>query len=78
MWTSHHLRSSRLRAAQIRAVGVLPAAPPGVPGPASPGGLGRNNRITEHDKVWRTAVVQGDGDTLVPHVDLEGPMPPIP
>lgn len=27
------------------------------------------NRITEHDKVWRTAVVRGYGDALVPHVD---------
>ncbi|MEU9474499.1 SpoIIE family protein phosphatase [Streptomyces sp. NPDC048191] len=34
--------------------------------------------ITERDEVWRTAVVQADGDTLVHHEDLEGPMPPIP
>ncbi|WP_030348604.1 SpoIIE family protein phosphatase [Streptomyces sp. NRRL S-1022] len=34
--------------------------------------------ITERDEVWRTAVVQADGDTLVRHEDLQGPMPPIP
>ncbi|MGW1806034.1 SpoIIE family protein phosphatase [Streptomyces sp. NPDC002078] len=34
--------------------------------------------ITERDEVWRTAVVQADGDTLVHHEDLEGPMPPVP
>ncbi|MCX4419387.1 SpoIIE family protein phosphatase [Streptomyces mirabilis] len=34
--------------------------------------------ITEHDEVWRTAVVQASGDTLVHHEDLEGPMPPVP
>ncbi|MFG2638297.1 SpoIIE family protein phosphatase [Streptomyces sp. NPDC048362] len=34
--------------------------------------------ITERDEVWRTAVVQADGTTLVHHGDLEGPMPPIP
>ncbi|MER6076051.1 SpoIIE family protein phosphatase [Streptomyces sp. NPDC001817] len=34
--------------------------------------------ITERDEVWRAAVVQADGDTLVHHEDLEGPMPPVP
>ncbi|MFI0738746.1 SpoIIE family protein phosphatase [Streptomyces sp. NPDC021100] len=34
--------------------------------------------IAERDEVWRTAVVQADGDTLVHHEDLEGPMPPVP
>ncbi|MFJ5534137.1 SpoIIE family protein phosphatase [Streptomyces sp. NPDC093261] len=34
--------------------------------------------ITERDEVWRTAVVQADGDILVRHEDLEGPMPPVP
>ncbi len=34
--------------------------------------------ITERDEVWRTAVVQADGGTLVHHEDLEGPMPPVP
>ncbi|MFJ9710716.1 SpoIIE family protein phosphatase [Streptomyces sp. NPDC101234] len=34
--------------------------------------------ITEHDEVWRAAVVQADGGTLVHHEDLQGPMPPIP
>ncbi|MFJ4523885.1 SpoIIE family protein phosphatase [Streptomyces sp. NPDC088810] len=34
--------------------------------------------ITERDEVWRTTVVQADGDTLVHHEDLQGPMPPIP
>ncbi|GAB1332355.1 SpoIIE family protein phosphatase [Streptomyces sennicomposti] len=34
--------------------------------------------ITERDEVWRTAVVQAVGDTLVHHADLEGPMPPVP
>ncbi|MGW1916119.1 SpoIIE family protein phosphatase [Streptomyces sp. NPDC002076] len=34
--------------------------------------------ITERDEVWRTAVVQADGDTLVHHENLEGPMPPVP
>lgn len=34
--------------------------------------------ITETGEVWRTAVVQADGDRLVRHEDLEGPMPPIP
>ncbi|KMS89933.1 DNA-binding protein [Streptomyces regensis] len=34
--------------------------------------------ITEHDEVWRTAVVHAEGDRLVHHEDLEGPMPPVP
>ncbi|SEC18231.1 PAS domain S-box-containing protein [Streptomyces sp. 2231.1] len=34
--------------------------------------------ITEADEVWRTSVVQADGDVLVRHEDLQGPMPPIP
>ncbi|MFG3202199.1 SpoIIE family protein phosphatase [Streptomyces sp. NPDC048192] len=34
--------------------------------------------ITERDEVWRTAVVQADGDTLTHQEDLEGPMPPVP
>ncbi|WP_133916779.1 SpoIIE family protein phosphatase [Streptomyces sp. NBC_00582] len=34
--------------------------------------------ITEHDEVWRTAVVHAVGDTLVRHEDLQGPMPPVP
>ncbi|MES9520088.1 SpoIIE family protein phosphatase [Streptomyces capoamus] len=34
--------------------------------------------ITERDEVWRTAVVQADGDRLVHHEDLQGPMPPVP
>ncbi|MFF8592128.1 SpoIIE family protein phosphatase [Streptomyces sp. NPDC015220] len=34
--------------------------------------------ITERDEVWRTAVVQADGGTLVHHEELEGPMPPVP
>ncbi|MFD8839434.1 MULTISPECIES: SpoIIE family protein phosphatase [Streptomyces] len=34
--------------------------------------------ITERDEVWRAAVVQADGDALVHHDGLEGPMPPIP
>ena len=33
--------------------------------------------ITERDEVWRTVVVHADGDTLVPHEDLQGPMPPV-
>ncbi|MEU2225410.1 SpoIIE family protein phosphatase [Streptomyces sp. NPDC018347] len=33
--------------------------------------------ITERDEVWRTAVVEADGDTLIHHEDLEGPMPPV-
>ncbi|MGW4568354.1 SpoIIE family protein phosphatase [Streptomyces sp. NPDC004561] len=34
--------------------------------------------ITERDEVWRTAVVQADGGTLIHHEDLQGPMPPVP
>ncbi|MFH9086743.1 SpoIIE family protein phosphatase [Streptomyces sp. NPDC017673] len=34
--------------------------------------------ITEHDEVWRTAVVHAEDDRLVHHEDLEGPMPPVP
>ncbi|MFF9089706.1 SpoIIE family protein phosphatase [Streptomyces sp. NPDC014991] len=34
--------------------------------------------ITERDEVWRTAVVQADGDSLTHHEDLQGPMPPVP
>ncbi|CCB71143.1 putative DNA-binding protein (plasmid) [Streptantibioticus cattleyicolor NRRL 8057 = DSM 46488] len=34
--------------------------------------------ITEHDEVWRTAVVHTAGDRLVHHDDLQGPMPPVP
>lgn len=34
--------------------------------------------ITEHDEVWRTVVVHAEGDTLVRHEDLQGPMSPIP
>ncbi|GAB2756106.1 SpoIIE family protein phosphatase [Streptomyces bullii] len=34
--------------------------------------------ITERDEVWRTAVVHADGDSLVHHEELEGPMPPVP
>ncbi|EFH28267.1 MULTISPECIES: SpoIIE family protein phosphatase [Streptomyces] len=34
--------------------------------------------ITERDEVWRTAVVHAEGDGLVRHEDLQGPMPPIP
>ncbi|MFK4106813.1 PAS domain-containing protein, partial [Streptomyces sp. NPDC019531] len=34
--------------------------------------------ITERDEVWRTAVVHAEGDTLVHHEDLQGPMPPVP
>ncbi|MFJ4205406.1 SpoIIE family protein phosphatase [Streptomyces sviceus] len=34
--------------------------------------------ITERDEVWRTAVVHAEGDTLVRHEDLQGPMPPVP
>lgn len=33
--------------------------------------------ITERDEVWRTVVVHADGDTLVRHEDLQGPMPPV-
>ncbi|KDN77878.1 DNA-binding protein [Streptomyces olindensis] len=34
--------------------------------------------ITERDEVWRTVVVHAEGDGLVHHEDLEGPMPPVP
>ncbi|MFC5957571.1 SpoIIE family protein phosphatase [Streptomyces pratens] len=34
--------------------------------------------ITEHDEVWRTLVVHADGDALVRHEELQGPMPPVP
>lgn len=34
--------------------------------------------ITERDEVWRTAVVHAEGETLVRHEDLQGPMPPVP
>ncbi|WP_406840076.1 SpoIIE family protein phosphatase [Streptomyces sp. AHU1] len=34
--------------------------------------------ITERDEVWRKAVVHAEGDTLVYHEELQGPMPPIP
>ncbi|GGQ57418.1 SpoIIE family protein phosphatase [Streptomyces flaveolus] len=34
--------------------------------------------ITEHEEVWRTAVVHVDRDRLVHREDLEGPMPPVP
>ncbi|WP_338776068.1 SpoIIE family protein phosphatase [Streptomyces sp. DG1A-41] len=34
--------------------------------------------ITEHDEVWRTAVVHADGGTLVRREDLQGPMSPVP
>lgn len=34
--------------------------------------------ITERDEVWRAAVVHADGDTLVRHDELQGPMPPVP
>ncbi|KPI32809.1 putative PAS/PAC sensor protein [Actinobacteria bacterium OV320] len=34
--------------------------------------------ITERDEVWRTVVVEADGDALVPHEELQGPMPPVP
>ncbi|KOT39171.1 DNA-binding protein [Streptomyces caelestis] len=34
--------------------------------------------ITERDEVWRAVVVHAEGDTLVRHEDLQGPMPPIP
>ncbi|MFJ9729223.1 SpoIIE family protein phosphatase [Streptomyces sp. NPDC101209] len=33
--------------------------------------------ISERDEVWRTAVVHAEGDTLVHHEELEGPMPPV-
>ncbi|MGW0873371.1 SpoIIE family protein phosphatase [Streptomyces sp. NPDC002740] len=34
--------------------------------------------ITERDEVWRTVVVEADGDALVTHEELQGPMPPVP
>ncbi|WP_251091576.1 GAF domain-containing SpoIIE family protein phosphatase [Streptomyces sp. Caat 7-52] len=34
--------------------------------------------ITERDEVWRTAVVQAADGRLIPHEDLQGPMPPVP
>ncbi|MFI5963808.1 SpoIIE family protein phosphatase [Streptomyces asoensis] len=34
--------------------------------------------ITERDEVWRTVVTEADGDTLIRHEELQGPMPPIP
>ncbi|MEU9171633.1 SpoIIE family protein phosphatase [Streptomyces sp. NPDC048420] len=34
--------------------------------------------ITERDEVWRTAVVHAEGNALVRHEDLQGPMPPVP
>ncbi|MFG2352474.1 SpoIIE family protein phosphatase [Streptomyces sp. NPDC048521] len=34
--------------------------------------------ISERDEVWRTVVVQADGDNLVHHEELQGPMPPVP
>ncbi|WP_086739395.1 SpoIIE family protein phosphatase [Streptomyces glaucescens] len=34
--------------------------------------------ITERDEVWRAVVVHGEGETLVHHDDLQGPMPPLP
>ncbi|MEU6271038.1 SpoIIE family protein phosphatase [Streptomyces populi] len=34
--------------------------------------------ITERDEVWRKAVVHAEGDALVYHEELQGPMPPIP
>ncbi|MET7988757.1 MULTISPECIES: SpoIIE family protein phosphatase [unclassified Streptomyces] len=34
--------------------------------------------ITERDEVWRKAVVHAEGDTMVYHEELQGPMPPIP
>ncbi|MFI9823599.1 SpoIIE family protein phosphatase [Streptomyces sp. NPDC052013] len=34
--------------------------------------------ITERDEVWRTLVVHAEGDRLVRHEELEGPMPPVP
>ncbi|MGK3941890.1 PAS domain S-box-containing protein [Streptomyces canus] len=34
--------------------------------------------ITERDEVWRTAVVHAEGEVLVRHDDLQGPMPPVP
>ncbi|MER6414279.1 SpoIIE family protein phosphatase [Streptomyces humidus] len=34
--------------------------------------------ITERDEVWRTVVVEADGDFLVRHDELQGPMPAVP
>ncbi|WP_329281281.1 SpoIIE family protein phosphatase [Streptomyces sp. NBC_01451] len=34
--------------------------------------------ITERDEVWRTVVTEADGEGLVRHEELEGPMPPVP
>lgn len=34
--------------------------------------------ITEHDEVWRTAVVHSEEERLVPYEELQGPMPPVP
>ncbi|GAB2776694.1 SpoIIE family protein phosphatase [Streptomyces chlorus] len=34
--------------------------------------------ITERDEVWRTLVAHVDGDALVRHEELQGPMPPVP
>lgn len=34
--------------------------------------------ITERDEVWRAVVAEADGDALVHHEGLQGPMPPIP
>ncbi|NUS16372.1 MAG: SpoIIE family protein phosphatase [Streptomyces sp.] len=34
--------------------------------------------ITEHDEVWRTAVVQAVDGALVHDEELQGPMPPVP
>ncbi|OQR65837.1 DNA-binding protein [Streptomyces maremycinicus] len=34
--------------------------------------------ITERDEVWRTVVSEADGDALVTHEGLQGPMPPVP
>ncbi|MFE1326496.1 SpoIIE family protein phosphatase [Streptomyces sp. NPDC058741] len=33
--------------------------------------------ISERDEVWRAVVVHADGDGLLDHEDLRGPMPPI-
>ncbi|MFH8800802.1 SpoIIE family protein phosphatase [Streptomyces sp. NPDC017936] len=34
--------------------------------------------IAERDEVWRSVVVEADGENLVHHEELQGPMPPIP
>ncbi len=34
--------------------------------------------ITERDEVWRTLVVHAEGNDLVHHEELQGPMPPVP